>query len=35
MKGKTLGKGYGIKQGVIGNSLGEHIQNLRNIIGSP
>ncbi len=35
-KGRTLGKGYGIKWGAIGNTLGEKhvkcIENLRNII---
>jgi hypothetical protein len=29
-EGKTLGKGYGIKWGAIGNSLWGHIENLEN-----
>jgi len=33
-KGRTLGKTYGIKYGVIGNTPGEHIENLRNILGT-
>ncbi len=33
-KGRTLGKTYmGLKPGAIGNTLGEHIGNLRNIWG--
>jgi hypothetical protein len=31
-KGRTLGKHMGLKPGVIGNNLGEHIGNLRNIL---
>jgi hypothetical protein len=33
-KGRTLGKGYGIEEGVVGNTFGEHIDNLKNIIGN-
>jgi len=32
-KGRILGKTYGIKGGAIGNTLGEHIANLWNILG--
>jgi hypothetical protein len=31
-KGRTLGKHMGFKQGAIGNTLGEHMENLRNIL---
>jgi hypothetical protein len=33
-KRRTLGKGYGLKGGAIGNTLGEHIQNFRNNVGN-
>jgi hypothetical protein len=33
-KERTLGKEYGIRQGAIANTLREHIENLRNIIGN-
>jgi hypothetical protein len=33
-KGRTLGKTYRLKLGVIGNTLGEYIGNLGNILGT-
>jgi hypothetical protein len=34
-KGRTLGKGYGIKSGANGNSFGKHIGNLGNDMKNP
>jgi len=31
-KGQVLGKSYGTKWDAIGNMLGEHIDNLRNML---